>query len=496
MTVPHRELFIGGTWVVPAKGKRLDVICPADETVIGSIPAATAEDVNAAVRSARDARSSWCTSSGKYRAQFLHAIAAKVTEQRKHLAALETIDNGKPISEALWDIDDVAACFSYYAGLAEKLDHQQWSSVHLGEDDFKCELLRQPLGAVALISPWNYPMLMAVWKVAPALAAGNAAVLKPSEHASVTCLELAAIAMDVGLPKGVLNVVTGLGPDAGGPLSSHPGIAKVAFTGSVETGRCVNMAAAANLRPTSMELGGKSAMIVFDDVDVDKAVEWCLFSIFWTSGQICTATSRLIVQATIANKFYEQLKQRAEAINIGDIMDESSRMGPLINKGQYDKVLGYIQQAKDEGCQLLTGGGKVASRTKGYWVQPTVFTGVSPQATLWREEVFGPVLACTTFVTEAEAVRLANDHEFGLGGAVISDDVERCRRVAAALECGVTWINCAQPCFCQAPWGGVKNSGFGRELGEAGLEAYMTLKQVTTYTSSKTWDWFSPPSKM
>ncbi|KAG2484694.1 hypothetical protein HYH03_016523 [Edaphochlamys debaryana] len=499
--VPPRQLYIGGAWVAPVKGQYMPVINPATEQQFTQIPAATAEDVDAAVAAATAAFRSghWSRTTGEYRAKFMRAIAQKVRDAKSVLARAETMDMGKPIDEAEWDMDDVATCFDYYAGQAEALDARNASAppIDVGMKEFEVRVKREALGVVGLITPWNYPLLMATWKVAPALAAGCCCVLKPSEMASLTCLELAALAHEAGLPAGVLNVVTGSGPDAGAPLSAHPGLAKVAFTGSAATGRRVALAAAANIRPASMELGGKSALIVFEDAEVDKAVEWCMFGAFWTNGQICSSTSRLLVHEAVAPAFLEHLKRRAESINVCDPLTPGSRLGPLVCESQYRKVMSYIEAGKADGATLLTGGGRPSAPSigsAGYWVAPTVFAGVNPTMRIWKEEIFGPVLSVATFTTEAEAVALANDSEFGLAGAVISADPERCRRVADALECGIVWVNCSQPCFCYAPWGGLKNSGHGRELGEWGLENFLSVKQVTKYVSPDIWGWYSPPA--
>ncbi|GLI64465.1 hypothetical protein VaNZ11_007737 [Volvox africanus] len=500
--VPFRQLFIGGSWVPPIKGRYLDVINPATEQAFTMIPGGTSEDVDAAVTAATAAFKSdrWNRTTGAYRAKFLRAMAQKIREQKSLLAKAETMDCGKPIDEAEWDMDDVATCFEYYAGQAEALDGRNSAApaIDVGMAEFDVRVRREALGVVGLITPWNYPLLMAAWKVAPALAAGCCAVLKPSELASLTCLELAAIAEEVQLPPGVLNVVTGTGPEAGAPLSAHPGLAKVAFTGSAATGRRVSLAAAANLRPASLELGGKSALLVFEDADVEKAVEWAMFGAFWTNGQICSSTSRLLVHQDVAPTFLEHLKKRAESINVCDPLTPGCRLGPLVSEGQYHKVLSYIEAGKADGASLLTGGcrpGTPAIGTAGYFVAPTVFTGVTPSMRIWREEIFGPVLSVATFATEAQAVEMANDSEYGLAGAVISACPERCRRVSEALECGIVWVNCSQPCFCYAPWGGIKNSGHGRELGEWGLENFLSVKQVTKYVSPDIWGWYSPPAQ-
>ncbi|KAF8072370.1 ALDH10A8 [Scenedesmus sp. PABB004] len=495
LPLPARELFINGRWVAPAQGRYLDVVSPATERVIGRVPAGSAEDVDAAVAAATAAHRAgvWGRLTGARRAEVLRAIAAKVRDSKAALANYETQDMGKPIDEAEWDMDDVAGCFDFYAGLAEALDGQQDEAIDVGMAEFAVRVRREPLGVVGLITPWNYPLLMATWKVAPALAAGNCCVLKPSELASVTCLELAGLAAKAGLPPGVLNVVTGLGPDAGAPLSAHPGLAKVAFTGSSATGRRVAAAAVGNLRPATMELGGKSCLIIFDDAELDKAVEWVMFGAFWTNGQICSATSRVLIHESVAEPFYAKLASRAASIKIGDPLAPGCRMGPIVSAAQYERVRGYVQVGLDGGAKLLTGGRRPPACPSGFYLEPTVFVGVTPSMRIWKEEIFGPVLAVGTFRTEAEAVSLANDSEYGLAGAVISADAERCRRVAEALEVGIVWVGCSQPCFCQAPWGGNKNSGFGRELGRWGLDNFLSVKQVTTYVSADPWDWYSPP---
>mmetsp|Transcript_13639 Transcript_13639/g.29251 ORF Transcript_13639/g.29251 Transcript_13639/m.29251 type:complete len:498 (-) Transcript_13639:438-1931(-) len=496
--IPQRELFIAGRWVAPKQGKYLDVVSPASEEVIGRIPAANAEDVEAAVDAASAAAKSghWTKTTGAYRAGFLRKMAQKIRDKKSELAKLETMDCGKPIDEAEWDMDDVAGCFDYYAGLAEKLDERQDSPIDVGMADFEVKVRREPLGVVALITPWNYPLLMATWKVAPALAAGNCCILKPSELASVTCLELAAIAEEVELPAGALSVITGLGAAAGAPLSSNPKVAKVAFTGSAATGRVVATSSVNQLRPATLELGGKSALLVFDDADVEKAVEWAMFGSFWTNGQICSATSRLLLHKSIAPKFLEHLKQRAESINIGEPLEPGCRMGPVVSESQYNRVKSYVEVGVAEGAKLLTGGKRPDSLSRGYFLAPTVFVDVKPSMRIWREEIFGPVLSVMTFETEDEAIALANDCEYGLGGAVISADPDRCKRVSEALECGIVWVNCSQPCFTQAPWGGVKNSGFGRELGEWGLENFLSVKQVTKYVNPGIWEWYGPKPKL
>nr|QMW68608.1 betaine aldehyde dehydrogenase protein [Calligonum mongolicum] len=497
--VPTRQLFIDGDWRQPIKNNRIPVINPATEETIGHIPAATAEDVELAVRAARrvvNRGHDWASASGAHRAKYLRAIAAKVTERKDELARLEAMDSGKPLDETAWDIDDVAACFEYYAGLAEALDAKQKAPIALPMEQFKSHVLKEPLGVVGLITPWNYPLLMATWKVAPSLAAGCAAILKPSELASLTCLELGQICKDVGLPAGVLNILTGLGTEAGAPLASHPDVDKIAFTGSTVTGSKIMSSASQLVKPVTLELGGKSPIVVFEDVDLDKAAEWTAFGCFWTNGQICSATSRLIVHENIADAFLDRLVKWVKNIKVADPFEEGCRLGAVISQGQYEKVLKFIDTAKSEGATVLCGGSRPERLKKGYYIEPAIITDVTPSMQIWREEVFGPVLCVKTFSSEAEAIELANDTHYGLGAAVISNDLERCERVTKAFRAGIVWVNCSQPCFCQAPWGGTKRSGFGRELGEWGIENYLNIKQVTQYTSNDPWGWYQSPSKL
>lgn len=499
--IPSRQLFINGDWKSPILNKRIPVINPSTQQTIGDIPAATKEDVDAAVAAAKTALSrnkgaDWASASGAVRARYLRAIAAKVTEKKSELAKLEAIDSGKPLDEAAWDMDDVAGCFEFYADLAEKLDAKQKAPVSLPMDTFRSHVLREPIGVVGLITPWNYPLLMATWKVAPALAAGCAAILKPSELASLTCLELGEICKEVDLPPGVLNILTGLGPEAGAPLASHPDVDKIAFTGSSATGSKIMTAAAQLVKPVSLELGGKSPLIVFEDVDLDKAAEWAIFGCFWTNGQICSATSRLIVHESIATEFLNRMVKWIKNIKISDPLEEGCRLGPVVSEGQYEKILKFVSNAKSEGATILTGGSRPEHLKKGFFVEPTIITDVTTSMQIWKEEVFGPVLCVKTFSTEEEAIDLANDTIYGLGAAVISNDLERCERVTKAFKAGIVWVNCSQPCFTQAPWGGIKRSGFGRELGEWGLDNYLSVKQVTRYISDEPWGWYQPPAKL
>jgi betaine-aldehyde dehydrogenase len=483
------ELFINGAWVAPVAGGTLPVIDPATEAVVHHIPAATAPDADAAVKAARAAfdHGPWPRMSGAERAGILRAIAQGIRNRLPELARLEVMDNGKPLPEAEWDLGDAAGCFEFYAGLAKELDGEV-EAVALPDARFTAKVVREPVGVAAAIIPWNYPLLMASWKVAPALAAGCTMVLKPSEHTSLTALELGRIVQDAGLPPGVLNIVTGLGAEVGQALVDHPGVDKIAFTGSVPTGARLMAAAAREVKNISLELGGKSPFVVFADSDIEKAVEWIMFGIFWNQGQVCSATSRVLVERSRYMPLLARLVAEAEKITVGNGLEAGTLLGPLVNEAQYRKVLGFIDRAVAAGATLATGG--KADRPKGYFVAPTILTDVALDAEAWVEEIFGPVVCIRPFDTEQEAIRLANDTRFGLAAAVMSADDARAERVAAAFRAGIVWINCSQPTFTEAPWGGYKQSGIGRELGRWGLDNYLETKQITKLVSDQPWGWY------
>ncbi|MBB5536497.1 aldehyde dehydrogenase family protein [Rhizobium giardinii] len=486
------RLYIDGEWVRPEKGGTLDVVDPATEAVIHKAPAGTSGDIDKAVKAARYAFDSgpWPHFTGTERAAYLRAMADKIAEKREFLARLEVADNGKPLPEALWDIDDVVNCFNYYAGLAEELDRNPEETIPLSEPRFSSRVVREPLGVVGAITPWNYPLLMAAWKVAPALAAGCTMVLKPSELTPLTALELGVIAEEVELPAGVLNIVTGTGPQAGEPLTEHPLVDKLAFTGSVSTGRKVMMAGAQDIKNVSLELGGKSPFVIFADSDIDKAVEWIMFGIFWNQGQVCSATSRVLVQASIYDAVVSRLCDEAAKIRIGNGMDEGTLLGPIVSRGQYDKIVSAIERARIDGATIAFGGRRPAGLDRGYFIEPTVLTDISEDSYVWKEEIFGPVVCVKPFKDEDDAIRMANDSRFGLAAAVMSKDVMRAERVAEALRAGIVWVNCSQPTFAEAPWGGYKQSGIGRELGRWGLANYLETKQITRFNSDEPWGWY------
>ncbi|EER16232.1 Betaine-aldehyde dehydrogenase, putative [Perkinsus marinus ATCC 50983] len=379
---------------------------------------------------------------------------------------------------------------------AIELDKKQGSLVDLGMEEFEGRLYYESCGVVAAIVPWNYPLLMATWKVAPALAAGCSVVLKPSELTPITALELALICKDAGLPDGVLNVITGDGT-TGSLMTSHPDVDKVTFTGSEATGKLVMGSCTPHIHNVGLELGGKSPFIVFEDSDMDQAVEWVMFGCFWTNGQICSATSRLLIHNSIKEKFLARLEKEIRKVPLcspmelleGGLEKTSGRLGPMISKKQFEKVTGMIDRAKASEARLLCGGN---SRRPGYYVEPTVFVDVTTDSEIWREEVFGPVLCVRGFDTEEEALSEANNTRFGLAAAVMSGDPARCERVMRNFRCGIVWVNCSQPCFTQLPWGGVKHSGIGRDNGDAGFWSYLEPKQVVKYVTKKPFGWYSP----
>lgn len=484
--------YIGGKWVNPASDETFDIINPATEQLIEKIPAGNARDIDAAVKAARHAfdEGSWPKLSGAERGAYLRKMAEIISRRLEELSGLEVLNNGKPYPEAKWDMEDTAGTFEFYAGLAEKLDHNSEQAVELSEEGFSSKVLKEPVGVAGAIIPWNFPMLMAAWKVAPALAAGCTMVLKPSEITPLTALALGEIAQEAGLPAGVLNIVTGLGKDAGQSLVEHTGVDKIAFTGSVPTGSLIMREAARDIKNISLELGGKSPFVVFADSDIDKAVEWIMFGIFWNQGQVCSATSRVLVEKSLYPALLERLTEEAKEIRIGNGAEEGVLLGPLVNADQYRKVIAAIECAVAEGATLISGGKRPKGLNKGYYIEPTILTDMDEQSTVWREEIFGPVVCIKPFNNEAEAIRMANDSRFGLAAAVMSQDDERCERVAKAFRAGIVWVNCSQPTFVEAPWGGYKHSGIGRELGEWGLNNYLETKQVTRFDSDKPWAWY------
>ncbi|WP_017901492.1 aldehyde dehydrogenase family protein [Pseudomonas asplenii] len=469
-------LYIDGQW--RSGSEQLRVINPATEALLGSVSGGDEQAVGQAVTAAVRAFAGWSASSGAERGAVLRRVAEGVRERRETLVRLQSTNNGKPLFEAAIDVDDVIATFEYYATLAEALDERQDQDVALPSDDFAARVRREPCGVVGLIVPWNFPMVTTAWKLAPALAAGCCVVLKPSEVTPLPELELAAVIAESGLPAGVFNLVCGTGLAVGAPLAADPRVAKISFTGSNAVGVQVMQRAAETIKGVSLELGGKSSLLVMADADLDLAVEIASGGAFFNAGQMCSATSRVLVADEIADAFLLRLKARAETIRVADPFDPEVEMGALVNQAQYQRVLGHIDRGLSTGARLVCGGGRPPALSRGYFLQPTVFTEVPLDSALWREEIFGPVVCVRSFASEAEAVALANDSEFGLVASVVTTDGEAADRIANALQAGLVWINAPQVIFPQTAWGGYKKSSLGRELGPWGLQAFQEIKHV------------------
>ncbi|UVJ43149.1 aldehyde dehydrogenase family protein [Pseudomonas sp. LS1212] len=469
-------IYIDGTWL--QGNQPLNVVNPSTEQPLALVAGADHEVVGQAVAAAQQAFAGWSATTGAERAGYLRAIASGVQARRERLIELQSSNNGKPLFEAAIDVDDVIATFAYYAELAEALDAKQDSPVALPSEDFTARLRREPCGVVGLIVPWNFPMVTTAWKLAPALAAGCCVVLKPSEVTPLPELELAAIIAQCGLPKGVFNLVCGTGLAVGAPLAADPRIARISFTGSNAVGVQVMQRAAETVKGVSLELGGKSSLLVLEDADLDLAVELASGGGFFNAGQMCSATSRVLVADALFESFLERLKARAESIKVGDPFADGTEMGALVNQAQYQRVLGHIDRGLNAGARLVCGGQRPENTPHGYFLRPAVFTDVPLDSALWCEEIFGPVLCVRRFGSEAEAIARANDSEFGLVASVVGGDVANAERVANALQAGLVWINAPQVIFPQAAWGGYKQSSIGRELGPWGLQAFQEIKHV------------------
>lgn len=474
--IEYTQLFINNEFVDAKSGKKFPTYNPATEEVIAEVHEACEEDVNLAVDAACNAfarGSEWRSLDETARGELIHKFAQLLRRDINKLAALETLNNGKPLGDAIADIDSSIKCFEYYAGWCDKICGKTIPV----EGPFFAFTRHEPVGVCGMIIPWNYPINMMSWKFAPALACGNTVILKPAESTPLTALACAALFKEAGFPAGVVNIVPGYG-QTGALLASHLKINKIAFTGSTVTGRKIQEASAkSNLKRVTLELGGKSPLIVFKDADIAKAADECATSIFSNQGQVCSGASRAFVHADVHDKFVEAMIKCAESKVVGDPFDEKSEMGAVINKTQFEKILKYIEVGKEEGAKCVTGGQKIGD--KGYFVKPTVFTEVTDDMRIAKEEIFGPVLSVLKFKETEEVIERANSTTYGLAAGVFSRDINLIMEVTSALQAGTVWVNCYDLVHNSAPFGGFKQSGFGRELGEYGLHEYCEVKNVT-----------------
>lgn len=495
------ELFIGGTWQEAIDGRTREIRCPADGSVVATVSEAARPDALKAVRAARQAfdHGPWRDTTARDRAQVLHRVADLLQAEKEEVARLDSLDTGKRLVESEIDVDDIVGVFRHYAGLANA---DAGRVVDPGMPDVSSRIVHEPVGVCSLITPWNYPLLQTSWKVAPALAAGNTFVLKPSELTPSTAIWLMKALTEAGVPAGVANLVLGAGGDAGAPLTEAPEVDLVSFTGGLETGRRIMAAASATVKKVALELGGKNPNIVFADADLDVALDYALTAVFLDSGQVCSGGARLIVEESIRDEFVDELVRRAEKIRVGGPFDPDAETGPLISAAHRDKVEKYVATGLEEGAILRVGGRRPddPELDNGFFYLPTILDRCTADMTVVQEESFGPVLTVETFSgasrheSEDRAVEVANDTIYGLAGAVWTENAGRAERMARRLRHGTVWINDYHPYVPQAEWGGYKQSGNGRELGLAGFEEYRETKHIWQNTRPTAQYWFGKPA--
>ncbi|HGH0850943.1 TPA: betaine-aldehyde dehydrogenase [Staphylococcus pseudintermedius] len=487
-----RRQYIDGEWVESSNKATREIINPYNQEVILEVAEGTEADVERAILAARRAfdEGRYANETGETKGQKARAIADKIKENREELAYLETLDTGKTYEESLVDMDDIHNVFMYFAGLADK---DGGELINSPIENTESKVVKEPIGVVTQITPWNYPLLQASWKIAPALATGCSLVMKPSEITPLTTIRVFELMEEVGFPKGVINLVLGAGSEIGDVLSSHPEVDLVSFTGGIKTGKHIMKKAADHVTNIALELGGKNPNIIFDDADFDLAVDQALNGGFFHAGQVCSAGSRIIVHNSIKDKFEKALIDAVKKIRLGNGFDKSTELGPLISAEHRAKVENYMEVAKEDGATIAVGGQRPEREDlqNGFFFEPTVITDCDTSMRIVQEEVFGPVVTVEGFETEEEAIRLANDSIYGLAGGVFTKDIGKAQRVASKMRMGTVWINDFHPYFAQAPWGGYKQSGIGRELGHQGLEEYLETKHILMNTNPEPVKWFS-----
>ncbi|MCW8408843.1 aldehyde dehydrogenase family protein [Legionella sp. PATHC035] len=485
------EMYIDGKFTSAKSGATRDIIDPGNGQLLATVPESGKEDVVLAIKAARKAfdNGGWKNTLALERSKLLFKIADLIRANAKRLAELETRNCGKPLAEAEFDVTDAANCFEFYAGLATKI-HGETMSVPANSFSY---VVREPIGVCGQIIPWNFPLLMAAWKLAPALAAGNTVILKPSELTPITALELFKLIDQCGFPAGVVNLITGPGAQVGEELAMNSMVDKVAFTGGTVTGKKIMQAATGNLKRITLELGGKNPNIVFADCDLEMAIDGALFGAFANQGEVCSAGSRLLVERSIHKKILDGMLKKIPNIKLGHGLDDGVKMGPLVSSAHREKVEQYIKIGIAEGAKLICGGKRPAGEAfaKGNFLEPTIFDEVTPAMRIAREEIFGPVLAVIPFDTEEEAIQIANDTDYGLAAAVWTKDLTRAHRVTSQIRAGILWVNHYHPTHNEMPWGGYKQSGAGRELGLYGIESYLEVKQVNINLEDAPIGWYS-----